>query len=280
MRLGAILAVAQHVIKEAAFRRWLLALFGGVSLVLVVMALSLKMDVVDGALAGTQLFGELSRGDIQAVDVALRPIFKAVSFVLFYGGLCFGVLAFADLSPGLLSAGRIEHLLSLPIKRWELLFGTYLGVVSIAAVAALYSAGGFVLVMGVKTGVYLFSLLYAGALACVAFAAIYGAMLCAAVFVPSAAVSALTGLFVFFGGIAASYRDEIGAAFSSQISKQVFLGLSYVLPPIAQIAKDAAQVAIADSAFAPGLLGRVFGLCAFGLACVTVGIWRFEQRDY
>lgn len=280
MKHPAVLAVATHVVHEAASRKWLLALFGGVSLLLVVLALGLKMDVVDGALAGTKLFGELGKADIESVDVALRPIFQAVSYVLFYGGLIFGVLAFADFSPSLLSAGRIEHLLSLPIKRWELLIGTYLGVVSIAVIATLYSTLGFVLVMGVKTGVFLMSLVYAGALACVAFAAIYGAMLAVAVFLPSAAVSALVGFLVFFGGVAASYREEIGAAFSSQWMKQVFLGLSYVLPPFAAIAKDAASVTIAESISAPGVLGRIFGLCAFGLACVTVGLWRFEQKDY
>ena len=106
------------------------------------MGLSLRMEVVDGALAATRLFGKLVHHDIQSADVALRPVFKVASYLLYYGGLAFGILACADFGPSLFSPGRIEHLPALPVRRWQLLVGTYLGVLALSLLGALYGAGG------------------------------------------------------------------------------------------------------------------------------------------
>ena len=94
-------------------------------------ALGLRLEVVDGALAASRLFGGAVGGGIQAVDVALRPLFTGVAYVVFYAGLAFGVLACADFAPTLLAPGRIEHLLSLPVRRAELVVGTFLGVLAL-----------------------------------------------------------------------------------------------------------------------------------------------------
>ena len=99
---------------------------------LLLLVTSLRLEVVDGALAATRLFGQPLVHDIQSADVALRPVFLAASQLVFWGGLAFGVLSCADFAPALLSPGRIEHLLSLPVRRWELLAGTFLGVLVLA----------------------------------------------------------------------------------------------------------------------------------------------------
>src|SRR5262249_41105822 len=135
-------AVALDLLREAASRRWFLALGGAITLLLAVLGLALQIEVVDGALAATRLFGEVMRTDIQSVDVALRPVFRAAAYVVCYGGLAFGVLACADFAPSLLAPGRIEHLLSLPVRRWELCAGTFLGVMALAVGGAVYGAGG------------------------------------------------------------------------------------------------------------------------------------------
>src|SRR6185295_66063 len=137
-----MLAVAADLIREATKRKWFLGLAIAITAVLVTLSLSLRMDVVDGALAATRLFGKLTRGPIQSVDVALRPVFMAVAAVVFYGGSVFGIIACADFAPTLLSPGRIEHLLALPVRRWQLLAGTFLGVLALSLAAALYGSGG------------------------------------------------------------------------------------------------------------------------------------------
>src|SRR5690606_29960360 len=130
--------------------------------------------VVDGALAATRLFGNNLDNDIRAADVALRPVFEAAAYLIFYGGLCFGILACSDFVPSLLAPGRIEHLLSLPVRRSALIIGTYLGVFMVMAGLAAYGALGFTVVLGLKTGVWTPRLLIAGLLAVITFAAIFG----------------------------------------------------------------------------------------------------------
>jgi Cu-processing system permease protein len=61
--------------------------------------------------------------------------------------MVFGILSCSDFAPAMLTPGRIEQLLSLPVRRWELLVGTVLGVMALALGAALYGAGGLALLL-------------------------------------------------------------------------------------------------------------------------------------
>src|SRR5687767_518850 len=141
-------AVALDLMKEAQKRKWFFGLAAAITIILFTLGFSLRMDIVDGALAATRLFGQVLDHNIQSVDVVLRPVFRAAAYVIFYGGIVFGIVACADFAPSLLSPGRIEHLLALPIKRSQLLIGTFLGVLALAVMAALYGAGGLTLILG------------------------------------------------------------------------------------------------------------------------------------
>ena len=99
----------------------------GFTLLLGVLLSALRLEVVDGALAATRLFGSDLGTDIRAVDVALRPVFRIAAYLVFYGGLILGILSSADFGSSLLTPGRIGHLLAQPVRRWELLVGTWLG---------------------------------------------------------------------------------------------------------------------------------------------------------
>src|SRR5512138_2086051 len=67
-----VLAVACDLLREARARRWVLGLFAATTLVLLAILVGLRLEVVDGALAATRLFGGLlGGGTIQAADVAL-----------------------------------------------------------------------------------------------------------------------------------------------------------------------------------------------------------------
>src|SRR5262249_57930090 len=102
-------------------------------------------------------------------------------------------LSCADFAPALLSPGRIEHLLSLPVRRWELLAGTFLGVLALALAGAVYASTGLVVVLGAKTGVWTGWPVVSAALAAVAFGSVYAGMLAVTVWGGSAALSAATG---------------------------------------------------------------------------------------
>jgi len=273
-------AVAVDLLREARSRKWFLGLGIAITGVLVTLGFSLKMDVVDGALAATHLFGKEGFGPMGPADVMLRPVFSAASQVIFYGGLLFGIFSCSDFAPKLLSPGRIEHLLSLPVRRWELLLGTFLGVLTMAWIGAGYGAGGLVLILGVKSGYWTARPLVAAMLAGVSFASIYAAMLAVALFVRSAAMSAATGGILFVAGIVASYRHKILPMFEPGFGRGAFRAVTSVLPRVAALADTSAQIAGSGHYDHPALWSLLAGLLLFACSVLALAIWRFEQKDF
>lgn len=272
--------VARDLLREAFTRRWFLALFVGITLILVTLGLSLEMDVVDGALAGARLFGSVLDTSIRSVDAALRPVFMAAAAMIFYGGSAFMIVASSDFAPSLLSPGRIEHLLSLPVRRWQLLAGTYLGVLVLSAICAMYGAGGLAVILGLKTGVWTWGPILAALLAVANFATLYAAMLASAIFSRSTALSGAIGLSLFGSGIVAGLRDEIAPIFQEGLGRAAFEAVTLVVPRVSTVGQAAIDVAGARpiDLSAVGLL--LSGFALFALALLAVGVWRFEQRDF
>lgn len=276
----AIFGVAADLLREAASRKWFLALGGAITLALAFVGFSMKLDVVDGALAATRFFGRDTHSTIMSVDVFLRPIYQAVAYLIFYGGTVFGILACADFAPNLLSPGRIEHLLSLPVRRWELLLGTFAGVLAIAWVGALYGAGGLVLILGIKSGYWTARPLAAALLGGISFASIYAAMLAVALFVRSAAMSAAAGGILFVAGIVASYRQKILPMFEPGFGRAVFRTITSLLPRVAALADSAAEIAGSGHYDHPALVSLLAGMVFFAGSVLAIAIWRFEQKDF
>jgi Cu-processing system permease protein len=202
------------------------------------------------------------------------------SQIVFWGGLAFGVLSCADFAPALLSPGRIEHLLSLPVRRWELLVGTFLGVLALAAGGAVYASAGLVLVLGGKTGVWTGWPVVSAVLAAVAFGGVYAGMLAVTVWVRSAALSAAAGASLVVLGLLATHRRSLLDLMGQGLGRTVFAGLTAVVPPLGRMA-DAAGALASSAPLAPGGLVRlVLGTLAFAAALLAVAVWRFERRDF
>jgi ABC-type transport system involved in multi-copper enzyme maturation permease subunit len=275
-----VLGIAGYVLREAASRKFILAFLVGITLVLVVLSLSLKLEVLDGALAATRLFGKELETSIRSVDVALRPLFQACSYVVFYGGILFGIVACSDFAPSLLSPGRIEHLLALPLQRWHILAGTFLGVMTLALCGALYGSVGLLVIFGVKTGFWTAGPLIAALLAVGSFAAVYAVMLTTATLVRSAALCAAAGFLIFVGGVIAGYRSSIARVFEEGLSRTAFQAVTAVLPRLSALANASAELAASQPLEVKSLEALVAGVVVFGLGVLAVGLWRFEGKDY
>lgn len=273
-------AVALDLLREAAARRWFLALGLALTGLLMVLLTSLRLEVVDGALAASRLFGQPLYHSIQAADVALRPVFLVASQIVFWGGLAFGVLSCADFAPALLSPGRIEHLLALPVRRWELLAGTFLGVLALALAGAVYASAGLVLVLGAKTGVWTGWPVISAVLAAVAFGSVYAGMLAVTVWVRSAALSAAAGAFLVVLGLLATHRIALLDLMGQGLGRALFAGVTAVVPPLGKLA-DAAGALASSGPLAPGGLPRLLaGTVAFAGSLLALAAWRFDRRDF
>jgi Cu-processing system permease protein len=275
-----ILTIATDLLRQAILRKWFVALGLIITLLLVLLGMSLRMDVVDGALAGTRLFGKVMHGDIVAADVALRPVFSAATYVIFYGFTVFLIMACADFAPALLTPGRIEHMLALPVRRHELLAGTYLGVLVLAVLSAVYGAGGLCVLLGVKTGVWTFRPVIAALLTCVSFATIYAGMLLTALLARSAALSAAVGGVLFILGIVAGQRDRMLVAWDEGVTRSLFAVLTGLLPRISSLGRLAADLAGGQPVGPATALALVGGFLLFVLGALALAVWLFERKDY
>jgi Cu-processing system permease protein len=275
-----LLNVAGDLLREALTRRWFLALFIGITLILLVLGMSLELDVVDGALAGVRLFGSVLDTSIRSVDTALRPAFMAAAAAIFYGGTAFMILASSDFAPSLLSPGRIEHLLSLPVRRWELLAGTYLGVIVLSVVCALYGAAGLAVILGLKTGVWTWGPIQAALLAVANFATVYAAMVTSAMFARSTALSAAVGASLFALGIVAGLREQIAPLFEEGAGRAAFRAVTLAVPRVSTLGTAAIDIAGAWPIDPGGFAFLLIGFGVFALAVLALGAWRFEQRDF
>jgi ABC-type transport system involved in multi-copper enzyme maturation permease subunit len=275
-----ILSIAADLWRHAFARKWFLVLGVAVTLFLVGIALSLRLDVVDGALAGMRLFGHPTTTQITAVDVALRPIFKAAAIVIYYPFTLFLIVLCAEFAPSLLAAGRIEHMLSLPVRRWELVLGTYLGVVGLSALFALYGAGGLCAILGMKTGVLTLRPVLAALLGTAAFATIYSGMMAAAVLARSATSSAGVGLALYFAGVLAGYRTTLAPMLSKGVSRYAFELVTALLPRISTLGNLASDIAGGQQVSAAHMLSLCTGFLAFAAAVLAAAMWGFERRDF
>lgn len=268
------------LLREALARKWILGLLVAITVVLTLLGLFLRLDVIDGAISGSKLFGELLFDEIVSTDRVVRPIYSVAAGIGFFGGALFLAIACSDFAPNLLSPGRIEHLLSLPVSRFQLLLGTYLGVLALSVLCTGYGAVGITLVFGFKTGFWTPALLVGSLLGLAGFCALYAAMFTSAFFVRSAAASSAVGLITLLMGVLASARETIEATLEPGIGRALF---HYGLKPFPQLWKLADQsIRLAgDDGFNLALSARlVAGSLIFSLGMLAIAAWRFEKKDF
>ncbi len=272
--------IAEDILREALRRRWFLVLGIAVTLCLMVLLGTLRLDAVENTLTASRHAAGSAGADGQVVGQVFNPLFRAAAYLIFYGGILFGVISCAEFAPTLLSPGRIEHLLSLPVKRWQLIVGTFIGVWVIASCASLYAAGGLTLILGLKTGIWTLRPIVAGLLSTVAWAAVYATMLIAATLVRSAALSAGIGGIVFIGGIIASNRESMLGLFAPGLGKMVFSFLSMLFPRLSTLGAACAQIASSQPVNTGALASVLAGFFVFTATAVALAIMSLERQDF
>src|SRR5262249_16526469 len=129
-------ALIRDTFREAFARKIFWGFLGCSTALILFFIFLMRMDVVEGALATISLFGKESR----ATDVTnlVRGVHGALVAFLYGFGLFLAVFASAGLIPTIFEPGRIELLLSKPVRRYHVLLGRYLGNVLVIAFNMLY----------------------------------------------------------------------------------------------------------------------------------------------
>lgn len=275
-----VLHVATDVVREAFARKFILAVMILIFFGLMGLTAALELEVVEGALAAGRLFGLQVTGGITAIDVALRPIFQALIYGVFYIGLLFGIVATSDIASKLLAPGRVEHLLALPLRRWELIVGTYLGVLGIAAIGTGVTIGGVSLVLFWKAGFFTLSPAIGAGMAVLAFMAIYAVMLVATTLVRSAALAAGAGMSIFLFGVITSDREAFASIFRDGAMRTVVEWGIAAFPRFHALAKFGAEASGGESVLWTPFWPLAGATVAFAVGLVAAACFVVQGRDY
>ncbi len=274
--------VALDVVREALARRTVLGILAALGLGQIGLALALDLDVVEGAIVSSELLGDaigLAKRGGGARD-QLRPVCEFMAHAVFHLGMIFGVVATSDIASRALSPGRVELLLSLPVRRIELVLGTYLGVGLVALGGTLFAVGGFSAVLLWKVGVATPAPLLGAIAAAYGFAAVYAAMLLVTTLARSPALAAGIGMLLYIAASATSRREAVLSWFERGWPRDLAAVVLAPLPRLLGVSRLGADLAGGnevpwqEAAIALGTTGL------FAAAALAAAAWVVQGRDW
>jgi ABC-2 type transport system permease protein len=280
-------ASVEEVFREASARWTLLAYFALSSLFILLFALAVNLDIVDGALAGAKLFGrDIDLGgekiDMDQLVLGFETGFSGFLYML---GTFLALFATAHLVPRLQEKGTIDLYLSRPVGRTKLLLSRYSGGLLLAAANLLYLIGSIWLIVLWKTGVAHGRFLLGGAVILFTIACLVAFAFLVGVVTSSTAVSLMVTYAVFFFSALLSAREKIAAAVSSEFSANLVRTLYWIFPKTAELGRATVSLVSGGEAFqrAVGQLDH-FAVYAstglFGLASLGLAAWLFSRKDF
>jgi ABC-2 type transport system permease protein len=279
-------ATVEEVFREAAARWTLVAYFALSSLFILIFALAVNLDVVNGALAGAKLFGQSVDLGGQTIDIDRLVVGFETGFsgFLFLLGTFLALFATAHLVPRLQDKGTVDLYLSRPVGRVAILLSRYTGGLLLATANLVFLIGSIWAIVVLKTGVLHSRFLLGGAVILFTIAVLLAFAFLVGVATSSTAVSLMTTYAVFFLAALLVTHEKIEAALSSEWSARLVRGLYWIFPKTAELGR--ATVSLVSGGAGPARWNAfdplaVFGSTAlFGIACLALASWLFKRKDF
>ena len=276
----------QDVFREAAARWTLIAYFVLSSLFILIFALAVNLDIVNGALAGAKLFGQSvqmggERVDLDRLVIGFESGFSAFLYVV---GTFLAVFATAHLTPRLQEKGTIDLYLSRPVGRIPLLASRYIAGLLLAASNVIYLIGSIWLIVAWKTKVFHARFFLAGVVILFAIAVLLAFAFCVGVVTSSTGVSIMATYALFFFSAIFAGHEKIEAAMAHDWQAALVRGLYWVLPKTAELGR--AAIALVGGDRVPRAMSGSLAVlpftttAAFGLACFGMAAWLFQRKDF
>jgi ABC-2 type transport system permease protein len=276
----------EDVFREAAARWTLVAYFILSSLVVLLFAFAINLDIVNGALAGARLFGRSiemggERIDLDRLVLGFESGFAALLYAV---GTFLAIFATAHLVPRLQEKGTIDLYLSRPVGRARLLLSRYAAGLALAGSNVLYLMGAIWGIVVWKTGIAHPRFLLAAAVILFGIAALLAFAFLVGVVTSSTGVSIMAAYGLFFFSAILAGHARIEAAMSHPWQAALVRGLYWTLPKTAELGR--AAVALVGSGELPA---RITGslsaspfltTAAFGAACLAGACALFRRKDF
>lgn len=267
-------------LRELKARAIIIGLFLVATLVWVMLAFALNLDIVDGTLAAFRIFGQ----DI--TDEPLPPEFGLENLVIgvqtfvagaaYWVGMLLALFGTASLIPSMLAPGEIDLILTKPVSRSTLLAARLTGVFLAAAVLLVYLLGMVWLVMSIKSGIWSPRLLIAIGLIWIVFVALYGIVTLIGVWKQSSALNLIVVYGLIFVSIIFTAHEPI-LELSGPTGRFAFQFFYHLLPNFAEVTESVVKLVagevVTDWYPASSTLG-------FGFFCYVGAFYIFSRKDF
>jgi ABC-2 type transport system permease protein len=284
--MRALAANIEEVFREAAARWTLLAYFALSSLFVLIFALAVNLDVVNGALAGARIFGHdvpMGRQTVN-LDKLVLGFEGGFSGFLFVVGTFLAIFATAHLAPRMQEKGTIDLYLSRPVGRVPLLLSRYAGGLLLAASNVFYLLGAMWLIVIWKTHLVHPRFFMAGGIILFGIACLLAFAFLVGVVTSSTAVSIMATFAIFFLSAILAGHDHIAAAMSAEWAANLVHALYWIFPKMSELGTAVVGLVLGEQgpqrarqalSLSPFLTTGLFGLVSLALAS-----WRFQRKDF
>jgi Cu-processing system permease protein len=278
------LIIARLTFKEAARRKILLAalLLGLVFLAVFGTGFHFILKDLEESSYGVKL---LQRREVQGF------LYTAGLYVVNFLTVMMTVLTSVDTISGEIQSGTIHTLLAKPVRRWEILFGKWLGFAGMITLYLLLMAGGITLILYLRAD-YLarnplqaFSLMWLNALVLLSVSLLGGTFL--STLANGVLVFGLFGI-AFIGGWIEQIGSFLPEAASQQTASNVGIITSLILPSEAlwrRVAYEVQSPLVASMGFSPFVARSVpsplmiYYAVFFLVIILLLAINQFYKRD-
>jgi ABC-type transport system involved in multi-copper enzyme maturation permease subunit len=283
-----LVANIEDVWREAAARWTLLAYFFLSTIFIIIFASAVNLDIVNGALAGAQLFGKDVQVDADsplAIEKLVLGFESGFSAVLYFLCTFLAIFATAHLVPRMQEKGTIDLYLSRPVARVKLILSRYVAGLLLAGSNVVYLFGAIWLIVMWKTHVVHPRFFLGGVIILFVIATLLAFAFLIGVFTSSTAVSIMTTYGLFFFSIMLVAHDRIAAALSKEWQAAVIQTLYWIVPKTAELG-TAVVAYVSGGKQVPEQLARTLTATpfittgAFGIACLILASWLFQRKEF
>ena len=279
-----LVANIEDVMREAAARWTLLTYFVLSTLFIIIFALAVNLDVVDGALAGAKLFGnEVNMGGQQvSVEKLVLGFETGFSGFLFFLCTFLAIFATAHLVPRMQEKGTIDLYLSRPVPRVKLLLSRYLAGLILAGSNIFYLLASMWAIVIWKTGVSHPRFLLAGLILLFVVAVLLAFAFLIGVMTSSTAVSIMTSYAIFIFGLPLTLHKHWEAVVSHDWQAWLIKGIYWVFPKTMELLfgvmtfvgehNGPSEISVTTATYLSTAL--------FGAGCLILASWLFQQKEF
>jgi ABC-2 type transport system permease protein len=276
----------EDVMREAAARWTLIAYFCLSTIFIIIFALAVNLDIVNGSLAGARLFGkevQMSGNEI-SIEKLVLGFESGFSVVLYFLCTFLAIFATAHLVPRMQEKGTIDLYLARPVARVKLLLSRYVAGLVLAASNIVYLIGSIWLIVIWKTHVVHPRFLLGGALILFVIAVELAFAFVIGVVTSSTAVSIMATKGMFFFGLMLVGHERIAAVVSKEWQAWLINTLYWIVPKTAEIGE--AVVAFVSGNQVPERVAAALSpmpfvtTAAFGIICLFLASWLFQRKEF